>query len=137
MTVREAYEQRYGANAKMILRSFGIDPDPTIDEAEANFANYDPTIYQLMGKPLPTAEDFAEAAYWEIVKAIKAAYFGNLPRAEAEAIVTTLRKLWGATITLCNEEQMTYNDSTFAHAWEAAHPDEPRLCPIDWDAVMP
>lgn len=136
MTVREAYERRYGANAKMILRSFGVDPTPIIDKYESRVGE-DNQLAEWLGMQPATAEDFAEAAYWDIIKAIKSAYFGRLPRAEAEAIVTTLRSITGATITLCTEDEMTYNYSTFVHAWEDTHPDEPRLCPIDWDAVMP
>lgn len=135
MTVREAYEQRYGTNAKIILRGFGVDPDPIIDTYETRFGEYDPLVYKLMSKPQPTAEDFAEGAHRDIVKAIEAAYFGSLPRAEAEAVVTTLRRFPAANISLC--EELEYNDGTFAHAWERAHSDEPRLCPIDWDAIMP
>lgn len=134
MTVKAAYEQRHGASAKIILRSFGVEPNDIIDTYESRLGVHD-SFLEMIGQPQPTAEDFADAAYWDIINAIKAAYFGSIPRTEAEGIVTTLRRFPTATITLC--EELEYNHSTFARDWEASHPDEPCLCPIDWNEIMP
>lgn len=56
MTVREAYEQRYGANAKTILRSFGVDPAPIIDKYGSRVGEEDP-LADMLGMPPATAED--------------------------------------------------------------------------------
>lgn len=84
------------------------------------------------GKPAEialTADDLAQDAHWEILKAIRAAFFGRMPRQQAEATLATLSAFPAATLTLCDD--LTYNDLTFAADWSEAHPDEPRLCTDD------
>lgn len=127
--VNDAYDANYGINARVVLRIFGGDPDTIIREREARVGEtYCDMMHWVDGKPAEialTADDLAQDAHREIVKAIRAAFFGQMSRQQAEGTLATLSAFPAATLTLCND--LTYNDLTFADGWSEAHPDEPRL----------
>lgn len=123
--VNDAYKAKYGVVARGILRTWlNVDPDPIIAAQEARLGEQDPLL-DMLGLPQATAEDFAECAYWEIIKAIQSTFFGRMPRAQAVAIANALNTFPDASITFC--EELTYNAWTLADAWNDAHPDEPKI----------
>lgn len=126
--VSEAYEAKYGIEASAILRMFGGNPDAIVADQEARLGQPD-ELTACLGTSPATAEDLAECAYWQIIRALKAAFFGRMPREQVLAIVRALKAFPDASITLCKE--LTYNEHTFLYEWNDHHPNEPRLELID------
>lgn len=64
-----------------------------------------------------TADDAADAAYWEIIKACETAYLNSLSRTEVETLSKALRQI--GTLRLADD--LEYNDSSIISAWERVH----------------
>lgn len=122
--VATAYNIKYGTEIKIMLRELGGDPDVYISAREAQLGQPDPLAEMLHYEPA-NAEGLAEAAYYDILKAIEAAFFGRLDRASACAIIKALALVSSDLLTVA--DGLTYNNYTAADAWSAAHPDEQRI----------
>lgn len=75
-----------------------------------------------------TLDDAAEGAYWDIVRYAKKLYFSRMTRDTAAIVANAIT--YQGTLKLATDVE--FSDGSFADAWSAAHPDQPRLSrPVD------
>lgn len=116
--MRALIAERHSESVYRTAAELGINFVAIISERINTIGTSDELMDMLGIAPI-TAEGAADAAYWEIVKACEAAYFGRLSRDEIEVLAKALR----ATGTLRLGDDMEYNGSTIVYAWDRATAD--------------
>lgn len=120
-------DRLHSGTARGLVYSLGGNPQEIIDRWTARIGEqnplYDPLDDLLGGDPVLTPDDAAEGAYWDIVRYAKKLYFSGITR-DAAAIIANAITYQG-TLKLATDVE--FSDGSFADAWSAAHPDQPRL----------
>lgn len=116
-------DQLHSATVRGLVYSLGGNPKEIIDRWTARIGETNPLADLLGGAPVMTPDDAAEGAYWDIVRYAKQLYFAGMTR-DAAAIVANAITYHG---TLKLAVDVEFCAESFADAWDAAHPDQPRL----------
>lgn len=121
-------DQLHSGTARGLVYSLGGNPQEIIDRWTARIGEQNPLADLFGGDPTLTLDDAAEGAYWDIVRYAKKLYFSGMTR-DAAAIIANAITYQG-TLKLATDVE--FSDGSFADAWSAAHPDQPRLSrPVD------
>lgn len=121
-------DQLHSGTARGLVYSLGGNPQEIIDRWTARIGEKNPLADLFGGDPALTLDDAAEGAYWDIVRYAKKLYFAEMTRDTAAIIANAIT--YHGTLKLATDVE--FSDSSFADAWSAAHPDQPRLSrPVD------
>lgn len=123
--VIDIYAEQFGLEAKELLNSLGGDAAATLEQAQASVnvekATEAGPCAAFMGTEID-AETAAQLAHWTIIREIKKRYFGKLTREAALTICNALPDAFGVFSVCEGISELTYNNLTFAQAWNDAHP---------------
>lgn len=121
-------DQLHSGTARGLVYSLGGNPQEIIDRWTARIGEKNPLADLFGGDPTLTLDDAAEGAYWDIVRYAKKLYFSGMTRDTAAIVANAIT--YNGTLKLATDVE--FSDLSFADAWSAAHPDQPRLSrPVD------
>lgn len=119
ITMRTTIIYRHGSSIFSAAVRLNVDDQSIISNWESRIGEQD-ELAAMLGKGPITQDEAADAAYWEIVKACTAAYFGGISRADAVVIANAITDCG----SLCLADDLCFSNDSFASAWNAAHPDD-------------
>lgn len=121
-------DQLHSGTVRGLVYSLGGNPQEIVDRWTARIGEKNPLADLFGGDPVLTLDDAAEGAYWDIVRYAKKLYFSGMTRDTAAIVANAIT--YQGTLKLATDVE--FSDGSFADAWSAAHPDQPRLSrPVD------
>lgn len=110
----------HGPSLFQAARWLGVEHEDILDRWEARIGEVAP-LCPVEGMLITvTPEAAANAAHWDIVERCQSAYFSNMTREDAEAVIRALPG--DAVIHLAKD--LRFISLGFASTWNRMHPDE-------------
>lgn len=119
-TMTALIAERHSDSVYRAACNLNVNHVDIINKHISTIGNHDELMDVLNVAPI-TAEDAADAAYWEIIKACETVYIRTLSRTEVETLSKALHQIG----TLRLAEDLEYNDSSIISTWERIH-NEPK-----------
>ena len=101
-----------------LLSRYGGDADDIFEAIQDQYdAHEQEPLAGLLGIKPANLDDFARAAYWELIDEIRVRYLSSLPRGEAAAIAAAS----GGCITHPENDGIDWSTDEFIDDWNALH----------------